>query len=123
MYNVVIVGPQAKEIVHEKDICTFFFLADRYWHKAFLEDVENGSNATSGGAGAHNGGPKAEPGQFNEHGKCQRLKGPGGLDGGEQVAPPRSRVVSTPPPAGSAMRTCIKVILPELTSLLAMMER
>lgn len=128
--------PQAKEIMHERDLCSFFFLADRYWHNAFLKDIRGGgysADTTGWGEGAPGRGVKPETGKFQEQGNVGKMAGAGDWDRSGLGAPSRLGVVFEdaverrgrrgPTPAGAAMKTCIEDTLPALASLIAAIER
>lgn len=122
--------------MHERDLFSFFFLADRYWHKSFLEDIRSGddsANVTGLGGDPPGRGVLREQGEFQEQGMLGTVTGAGHWQGGGLAAPVTSNVFfkeavkrrgrRNPPPAGAAMKTCVKDILPEVASLLAVIER
>lgn len=138
--------------MHESDLCSFFFLADRYWHNAFLKDIRTrggSANTTGQGGGGRDWGVQPATRTFQAQGNFGKMEGAnfgkmegahigkmegvGGWDRGGPGAPLRSGAgfreavkrqgFKTPPPAGTAMKTCVKEMLPALASLLAVIER
>lgn len=136
LYVVVAVAPKAKPLVHERDLCDFYFSAGKYMVKAFLEDARREINLahTTGEAGAtHDMGVAGEAGDCQEQEKYGRMNGTGDSEAGGLGAPLRpSGVVDVPIKlrgrrhpllAGAAMKTCAQNVLPELMSLVAATER
>lgn len=122
--------------MHEGDVCSFFFLADRYWHNAFLKDIRGGgysADTTGRGGRASDSEIKPKADKFQEHGTFGMMDGAGDWDRAGLGAPSRTGVVLEdaverrgrrgPAPAGAAMKTCIEDILPALASLIPAIER
>lgn len=129
-------APKAKSFVNERDLWDFYFSAGKCMHKAFLEDVrsmDDSANTTGEAGAAHDTVMEGEPGDCQEQETYGRIKRKRGLEGGSLGAPLRSSSVvgepakrrgrRDPPPAGAAMKACVEDTLPEMTSLLAAIER
>lgn len=122
--------------MHERELCNFYFLADRYMHNAFMEDIRSfvGLASKTGEAGCTHGvGMEGDPGECQGQGNRGRVNGTGGLEGGRLETPPqssgdgkesaRSQSDRNPPAAGGAIKKCIKDLLPEMAIRVAVIEK
>lgn len=122
------------EIIHERDLCNLFLLTDRRLNKAFFEDMR-----TKGVVANTNQREieepltetmKEAPGELLEQDECGRVEVTD-LEGDLVLARSsfivseglKGRVCKDPPPAGTATKTFIKDVLPELERISRVIER
>ena len=121
-----------KACVHERDLCDFYFVANRRMHKAIFEDIlDEGISKHAHGEGERQSvtGP---PDQFQEQGELGRINGFGDGEEAGLGVPPRSsghmngrmeprgpRGIHHP---GAAMKAFIEDSFSDLTRPVAMIE-
>lgn len=122
--------------MHERDLCNFYFFVMQYMGKAFSEDnfSESGlkDNARERGGARDRGVEEGSRGCL-EQGERVKMEGAADWEGGGLGGPLRSsafvkpvvkiRDYRDPPPAGVAIKAFVKDVLPEMASLLTVLER
>lgn len=126
-------APQVTEIMHEKDLCSLFLVTDRRLNKAFFEDMRTKgvvANTKRESAEPLDEGMEEAPVEFLRQDESGRvdvtdLKESLHLARSSHLSSERSkaRVCKDPPPAGSATKSFIKDILPELERISRVIER
>ena len=121
-----------KACVHERDLCDFYFFANRRMHKAIFEDMLGGGTSKH----AHGEGERqpvtGPPDQFQEGGEFGRVNGFGDGEEAGLGVPPRSgdhmngRMEPRGPRgihhSGAAMNAFIEDSFSDLTRLVTMIE-
>lgn len=133
---LLIVTPQVNTVVDERDVCHFYFIADRCFHKAFFQDLRgrgDSANVNEEGDIKRSRDIEGRPGRLKEQGEpgrdAEMVPGEGGVLG----VSPRSgdygiegvtcRAPKNRPRIGAALKAFLNDVSPDFYRLLAGIER